>query len=254
LAAFTAADTCFGLLEGRIRGFHPTLYLFGGKAAPGYRRAKGIIRYLCALGAWIDREPVLREQVKLLFIPDYNVSRAEKIIPAAEISEQISAAGTEASGTGNMKLMANGALTCGTLDGANIEIMEAAGAENNFVFGLRVEEAAALRETYAPQTDIDANPRLRRVLDTLIDGTFDDGGTGQFRELYDSVVNGTSWHRADPYFLCADFGSCCDAHLRANIAYGDTMLWAKKSLANIASCGRFSADRTVEGYREIWGV
>jgi starch phosphorylase len=184
------------------------------------------------------------------------VSYAEKLIPAADISEQISTAGKEASGTGNMKLMLNGAVTLGTLDGANVEIVEQSGSANNYIFGATVEQIQAAEATYDPMEYYLASPRIKRVMDALIDGTLKDGGTGLFKELYESILEGKNWHRPDQYFLLLDFDSYCDAKLRAIRDYGrDKAAFTKKCLINTATAGRFSSDRTIREYaEEIWGV
>ncbi len=187
LNAFSILDTYYGLKEGRISraDFAPTVYLFGAKAAPGYVRAKGIIKYINELAELVNGDADVNGLMQVVFVQNYNVSYAEKIIPAADVSEQISTAGTEASGTSNMKFMLNGAVTLGTLDGANIEIAEQAGAENEYIFGARVDEIARLQEAgYDPNAVHAAEPRTKRVVDTLVDGTVTDGGTGMFRELY----------------------------------------------------------------------
>ncbi|MBP3435908.1 MAG: glycogen/starch/alpha-glucan phosphorylase [Clostridia bacterium] len=255
LNAFAVLDTYFALKDGTITEFMPTAYLFGAKAAPGYFRAKGIIKFINAIAEMIDSDPEVRDRMQVIFVSNYNVSYAEKLVPAADVSEQISTAGTEASGTGNMKFMLNGAVTLGTYDGANIEIVEQAGEENNYIFGARVEELDALREIYDPKALLARQPRLKRVVDTLIDGTFDDGGTGMFRELYTSLTEGASWHRPDQYFLLHDFSSYCEARLRVNRDYRDREAFARKGLMNIAHAGKFSSDRTVREYAtQIWGI
>ncbi len=255
LNAFAVLDTYFGLKDGTITEFTPTVYLFGAKAAPGYFRAKGIIKFINEIAALIQSDAAVNEKMQVLFVSNYNVSYAEKLIPAADISEQISTAGTEASGTGNMKFMLNGALTLGTYDGANIEIVEQAGEENNYIFGARVEELAALREQYDPTALLAAQPRLKRVVETLVDGTFDDGGTGMFRELYTSLTEGASWHKPDHYFLLHDFAAYCDTRLRANRDYRDREAFMRKGVLNMANAGQFSSDRTIREYaKEIWDV
>ena len=190
----------------------------------------------------------------MLFVQNYNVSYAEKLIPAADVSEQISTAGTEASGTSNMKFMLNGAVTLGTLDGANIEIVEQAGRENNYIFGATVEQLTAL-DGYDPARILQENARIRRVVETLIDGTFSDGGTGMFRELYDSLTIGASWHRPDQYYLLLDFLPYCDAKRQANRDYAQRVAFTRKCLLNTAGAGVFSSDRTILEYaNEIWRV
>ena len=193
--------------------------------------------------------------MQISFVQNYNVSYAEKLIPAADISEQISTAGTEASGTGNMKLMLNGAVTLGTLDGANVEIVEQAGTENNYIFGATVEEIEKISAAYNAKKLYTETPRIKRVVDTLIDGTFDDDGTGLFRELYDSLLIGASWHKPDPYYLLLDFLPYCETKLRINRDYADRTAFAQKCLRNIANAGKFSIDRTILEYaRDIWGM
>ena len=255
LNAFSILDIYFALKDGRLTDFYPTVFLFGAKAAPGYYRAKGIIKYLNEIAKRVNGDPDMKGRMQVVFVQNYDVYYAEKLIPAADVSEQISTAGTEASGTSNMKFMLNGAVTLGTLDGANIEIVEQAGAENNFIFGATVEEIASAASTYDPKALCRDNPRIRRVVDTLVDGTFSDGGTGMFRELYDSLMTGASWHRPDQYYLLLDFESYCDAKLRVNRAYRDRAAFARKCLLNTANAGKFSSDRTIREYaREIWGV
>ena len=253
LNGFSILDIYYGLKDGTIADFTPTLFLFGAKSAPGYQRAKAIIRYLNQIAKLINADPEVAGKMQVVFVQNYNCSYAEHIIPAADISEQISPAGTEASGTGNMKLMLNGAVTLGTLDGANVEIVRQAGAENNYIFGATVEELEAIRDTYDPMALYEANPRLRRVVDSLIDGTVptDD----EFRELHDSLLKGASWHKADHYYLLKDFDSYQEARLRANRDYRDRLAFGKKCLLNVASAGKFSSDRTIRQYaQEIWHV
>lgn len=255
LNAFAVLDTYFEFKEGRLPDFTPTAYLFGAKAAPGYFRAKGIIKFINEIAERVNNDPAVRDAMQVLFVSNYNVSYAEKLIPAADVSEQISTAGTEASGTGNMKFMLNGAVTLGTYDGANIEIVEQAGEENNYIFGARVEELEALREGYNPKAVLNAQPRLKRVVETLVDGTFDDGDTGMFRELYTSLTEGASWHAPDHYFLFRDFEEYCAARARVNRDYRDAEAFARKGLMNIAHAGWFSSDRTICQYaEEIWDV
>jgi starch phosphorylase len=243
-----------GIKSGEIRDFTPTAFLFGAKSAPGYARAKGIIRYILAVADLIDRDPTVRDLIKVVFIPDYNVSWAEYLVAAGDLSEQISQAGTEASGTGNMKFMLNGAPTLGTYDGANMEILEASGEENNYFFGPDAAAMAHRMETYQPRSVYTSDPRLARAVDTLIDGTFTDVG-GVFAELYGSLLDGASWHRADHYCVLGDFADYTAAKLRANRDYRDTLSYAKRGLICTASAGRFSSDRTVREYaKDIWGV
>lgn len=253
LNAFSILDIYFGLKDGRIKDFYPTVFIFGGKAAPGYFRAKGIIKYINEIAKMIAADREVNDKLQVVFVSNYNVSCAEKIIPAADVSEQISTAGTEASGTGNMKLMLNGAVTLGTYDGANIEIVEQAGLENNYIFGARVEDIEKIKDTYNPESICNSNPRIKKVVDSLIDNTFDDNGTGMFRELYDSLIKGASWHKPDQYYLLLDFYSYCEAKLKANQDYKDRLSFRRKGFINTSNAGKFSSDRTVSEYAsEIW--
>ncbi len=252
LNAFSILDIYFRLKDGTLTDFQPTAFLFGAKAAPGYRRAKAIIKYINEISRMIANDATVSDRMQVLFVPDYGVSYAEKIIPAADISEQISTAGTEASGTSNMKFMLNGALTLGTYDGANIEIVEHAGIENNYIFGATVEELQALRPQYDPKALLAHNDRLRRVAETLIDGTFSDDSTGMFAELYRSLTE-ADWQQADYYYLFGDFDAYSAARLRANADSAHADSFFAKSLHNIAGAGYFSADRAVLEYaHEIW--
>jgi starch phosphorylase len=253
LNAFSILDIYFGLKEGRIRDFYPTVFIFGGKAAPGYLRAKGIIKYINELARLIEQDEAVRDKLQVVFVSNYNVSYAEKLIPAADVSEQISTAGTEASGTGNMKFMLNGAVTLGTYDGANVEIAEQAGEENNYIFGARVEDIRRLKDGYSPKAFYDTNPRIKRVLDTLVDGSFQDEGTGIFQELYDSVLYGAQWHAPDHYYLLLDFLPYCEAKLQLNKDFSDRFAFRRKCFINTANAGKFSSDRTIRDYAsEIW--
>ena len=203
----------------------------------------------------MNTDPEVNQKMQVLFVSNYNVSYAEKLIPAADISQQISTAGTEASGTSNMKFMLNGAVTLGTYDGANIEIAQQAGEENNYIFGAKVEDIAQIAETYDPEKILAENPRIRRVVETLIDGTFSDGGNGMFQELYTALTKGASWHKPDHYYLLLDFIPYCEARLRANRDWGNQEAFAKKCLLNVANAGKFSSDRTIRQYaEEIWGL
>lgn len=255
LNAFSIVDIYFALKEGRLNDFTPTAFIFGAKAAPAYRRAKGIIKYINEIAKLVNNDPDTKDKLAVVFVQNYNVSYAEKIIPAADISEQISTAGLEASGTGNMKFMLNGAVTLGTLDGANIEIAEEAGAANEYIFGATVEEINAIKASYNPKKIFMENKRINRVVSTLVDGTFNDGDTGMFYDLFKSLIDGFSWHRPDNYFILKDFESYMDAKLRANREYRDRKAFAKKCWMNIANAGKFSSDRTVKEYaKELWKV
>ena len=255
LNAFSILDFYFGIKSGRIRNFYPTVFLFAGKAAPGYFRAKGIIKFISEIAGLVNGDAEVGGRMRVVFLTNYDVSYAEKLMPAADISEQISTAGTEASGTGNMKFMLNGAVTLGTHDGANLEIAEQAGAENNYLFGARVEELEKIRESYSPRTLFLQNPRIKTAVGTLQSGMFSDGGTGMFRELYTSLLDGASWHRADHYFLLYDFISYCEERLRANADYADRAAFTQKCFLNTAHAGMFSSDRAVAEYAaQIWGI
>ena len=253
LNAFSILDIYFGLKDGRIKEFHPTVFIFGAKAAPGYFRAKGIIKFINEIAKMINEDPEVKDKLQVIFVSNYNVSYAEKLTPAADISEQISTAGTEASGTGNMKFMLNGAVTLGTYDGANVEIVEQAGEENNYIFGARVEDIEKIRDSYDPKQLYEQNPRIKKVLDTLVDGTFDDDGTGMFEELYKSILEGASWHKPDHYYLLLDFLPYCETKLRANRDYYDQYEFRRKCFINTANAGVFSSDRTIQNYAdEVW--
>ena len=246
-------DIYFRLKEGRLPDFHPTVYLFGAKSAPGYARAKAIIRYINRVAKMINNDPAVADKLKVVFVQNYNCSYAEHIIPAADISEQISPAGTEASGTGNMKLMLNGAVTLGTLDGANVEIAQEAGRENEYIFGHTVDEINAVKPTYHARDIFDSNADLRRAINTLVDGTVptDDAQ----KELFHSLLDGTDWHQADHYFLLLDYASYLGAKLQANRDYADRIAFGRKCLMNVASAAKFSSDRTIRQYaEEIWHI
>ena len=245
----------FEMKDGTLTDFTPTVFLFGAKSAPGYERAKAIIKLIGAVSQLIAGDERAREKLQVVFVSNYNVSYAEKIVAAADVSEQISVAGTEASGTGNMKLMLNGAVTLGTYDGANVEIVEEAGRENEYIFGATVEELRELGEGYDPRVLYKASPRIRRVLDALIDGTLDDGGTGMFRDLYDSLLKGASWHKADQYCLLWDFERYLAAKLQVNRDWRDRASFARKGWLNMCRAGKFSSDRTIAEYAgEIWNI
>ena len=245
----------YGLKDGTIKDFTPTAFIFGAKAAPGYDRAKSVIRLINMIADKVNSDPDTSDRLKVVFVQNYNCSYAEDIIPAADVSEQISPAGTEASGTGNMKLMLNGAVTLGTFDGANVEIVEEAGLENNYIFGATVEELEKIRDSYDPKKIYRKNALLRRALDTLTDGTFPDED-GALKELHDAILEGASWHKPDHYFVMKDFESYYETKLRAirDAGAGSTG-FAKKCLKNIAHAGKFSSDRTILQYaKEIWNV
>lgn len=245
----------FDIRDGKITDFTPTTFLFASKAAPGYRRAKGIIKLINEISKLIEKDKAASAVMKIAFLANYNVTYAEKLVSAADVSVQISTAGTEASGTGNMKMMMNGAVTLGTLDGANIEIVNEAGEENNYIFGATVEDIDDIEASYNPKKLYSDNPKIKTVLDTLIDGTFDDGGTGVFKEIYDSILVGSEFEKADKYYLLLDFMPLYEERLRLNKDSANREEFAKKGFANIAGSGKFSSDRTIAEYAsDIWHI
>ena len=226
----------------------PRTFFFAGKAAPAYRFAKLVIKFINNLGVVIDEDPVMKGRLKVVFVPDYSVSIAERLIPASDVSEQISTAGYEASGTGNMKLMMNGALTIGTRDGATIEMAAAAGEENFFLFGLSAEEVAGSRGTYNPQERYDNDPETRAALDLIAADHFSRNEPGVFTEILDVLIR-----QGDHYMHLADLGSYGEAHTRLGALYGDQEQWSRKAVLNIAASRTFSSDRTITEYaRDIW--
>ncbi len=239
------------IVEDGIEPANPRAYLMAGKAAPGYWAAKMIIKLICNMGDVINADTRTRGLIKVAFLPDYRVSLAEKIIPAADVSEQISTAGREASGTGNMKFAMNGALTIGTLDGANIEIRQAVGADNIFIFGLTAEQIEEYQKNrnYNPRQHYESDPRLKRVLDTLASDLFCPKEPGLFRWIRDLLLD------RDDYFLMADFGAYADTQSEIARQYVQEQVWNRKVILNIARIGCFSSDRTVAEYaRDIWGL
>ena len=244
----------FRIKEDPQLDIQPRTFIFGAKAAPGYIRAKGIIRLINDIKELVNNDPVVSSRIKVVFVQNYRVSYAEKLFPAADVSEQISTAGKEASGTGNMKFMLNGAPTLGTYDGANIEIVEEAGEENNYIFGLRVEDIKAIGDTYDPKDVYNNNPNLKRALDSLVDGTFKDD-TGVYREIYNSLLYGADWHRPDNYYVLKDFEEYRLAQERIDRDYRNSIEWDRKCWLNLVNSGKFSSDRTIEEYsREIWSI
>ena len=230
------------------------VFIFGAKAAPGYIRAKGVIKLINAIAELVNNDPVVSKTLKVVFVHNYNVSPAEHIIPAADVSEQISMAGKEASGTSNMKFMMNGALTLGTLDGANVEILEAVGDDNAYIFGATEDELPGLRESYDPVWHYENVPSLKRVLDAFTDGTLDDNGSGWFADLRRSLLE-PSYEPADVYYVLGDFASYRETKDAMAADYADTRAWQRKAWVNITRSGRFSSDRTISDYaREVWKI
>ena len=235
--------------------FYPRTFIFGAKAAAGYRNAKLTIKLINSVADVINNDPVVDGRIKVVFIENYRVSNAEWIFAAADVSEQISTASKEASGTGNMKFMLNGALTLGTMDGANVEIVEEVGKENAFIFGLSAEQVIQYENYggYNPMDIFNNDQDIRRVLMQLINGTYSPQDPELFRPLYNSLLNTQDTAKADTYFILADFKSYAEAQRRVEAAYKDEKNWAKSALLNVACAGKFSSDRTIEEYeRDIW--
>jgi starch phosphorylase len=250
LNALHAIGLYLDLKENPNLDVQPQTFLFGAKAAPGYAMAKRIIKLLCMIGKDVESDPRMREKLRVVFLEDYNVSTAELLIPAAEISEQISTAGKEASGTGCMKLMTNGALTIGTLDGANVEMQAAAGAENMFIFGLTASEVEELwAKGYQSALYYTGNERLARIVNFLHTGFAGES----FGDIAQYLLSAPGV--ADPYMCLADFESYRQAHAEALAAYADKERWNRMSLCNIAAAGYFAADRSIKEYADrIWGL
>ncbi|TGD88333.1 glycogen/starch/alpha-glucan phosphorylase [Mycolicibacterium sp. CH28] len=228
----------------------PRAFIFGGKAAPGYFMAKRIIRLITAVGATVNNDPDVNRYMKVVFLPNFNVQNAHLIYPAANLSEQISTAGKEASGTGNMKFMMNGALTIGTLDGANVEIREEAGPENFFLFGLTVDEVERIQaDGYRPASYVERDPELAEVLELILEGTFTHGDTEILRPVVDNLIH------HDPFLVLADYRSYVDCQARVSSAWLDSDTWSRMSILNAARSGKFSSDRAIAEYcDDIWGV
>ena len=249
----SVVDIYFRLKEGRLPDFQPTVYLFGAKSAPGYASAKAIIRFINRVAKKINSDMEVSDKLKVVFVQNYNCSYAEHIMPAADVSEQISPAGTEASGTGNMKLMLNGAVTLGTLDGANVEIAQEAGIENEYIFGHTVPQINAMKDTYNPRDIYNANADLRRALDTLVNG-FVETDT-DLNALYRGLLDNVNGAKPDRYYILADYASYIEAKLKVNRDYADRNTFARKCLMNVASAAKFSSDRTIRQYaEEIWHI
>ena len=234
--------------------FYPRTFIFGAKASAGYRRAKSIIKLINSVADVVNNDRGINDKIKVVFIENYRVSNAEMIFAAADVSEQISTASKEASGTGNMKFMLNGALTLGTMDGANVEIVEEVGEENAFIFGLSSDEVIAFEHNgqYNPREIYNTDSEIRAVLTQLVDGTYAMGNPEEFREIYNSLLDGTDG-RADMYFILKDFRSYAEAQKKVETAYRNTTGWARSAMLNVAKCGKFSSDRTIEEYaKDIW--
>ncbi|WMJ23227.1 glycogen/starch/alpha-glucan phosphorylase [Paludicola sp. MB14-C6] len=245
----------FEIKDGTIKDFFPTTFIFGAKSAPGYRRAKGIIKLINEIAKLVNSDNNTKDILNVVFVKNYNVSYAEKLVAGSDVSEQISTAGTEASGTGNMKFMLNGTVTLGTFDGANVEIVEEAGEENNYIFGAKVEELQEIMKTYNPKEIYENDKKIKRVLNALVDGTLDDNNTGVFKELYTSLLEGASYHRPDNYYLLGDFKSYIEARLRLNNDYKIKEEFYKKCFINMCNAGKFSSDRTINDYAQnIWHI
>ena len=234
--------------------FYPRTFIFGAKASAGYHRAKSIIKLINSVGDVINNDKDIHDKIKVVFIENYRVSNAEIIFAAADVSEQISTASKEASGTGNMKFMLNGALTLGTMDGANVEIVDEVGKENAFIFGLSSDEVIAYEQNgqYNPRDIYNIDSDIRAVMTQLVDGTYASGNLDEFRDIYNSLLDGNGG-RPDMYFILKDFRSYADAQKRVEAAYRDEEGWAKSALLNVSKSGKFTSDRTIEEYaKEIW--
>jgi len=225
-------------------------FIFGAKAAPGYFMAKLIIKLINSVADLVNADPDIHDRLKVVFFPDFNVKNAQHIYPAADLSEQISTAGLEASGTGNMKFSMNGALTIGTLDGANVEIREEVGAENFFLFGLDAAQVQDLKSRgYKPHEIYEQNSALREVLDFIVSGALTDGDKSLFRPIVENLI----WH--DPFLVLADYQAYIDSQAEVSKLWGDTEAWTRKSILNVARMGKFSSDRSINDYCEmVWKV
>ena len=233
----------------------PRTFIFGAKSAPGYDRAKAIIKFINAIAELVNNDESIKGKIKVVFVENYGVSYAQRLFPAADISEQISTAGKEASGTGNMKFMLNGAPTIGTFDGANVEIVEEAGLENNYIFGLTVEQIEEIKDSYDPVKELKKNKRLEKVVNALTDDTFDLKPEETFEELKNSLLKGASWHTPDNYFVIKDFDAYVEAQEKVGEDFKNELEFYRKAFINMASAGKFSSDRTIEEYaKEIWNI
>lgn len=250
LNALYILDLYYRIKENPNLDMPKTTFIFGAKAFPGYRRAKGIIKFINEIARLIDSDEEASKKMKVVFVHNYRISYAEKLFPGSDLSKQISTAGKEASGTGNMKFMLNATPTFGTYDGANIEIVQQSGEENNYIFGLRVEDIERINHSYDPKGLYLQNPSIKRVVDTLINGTLDDGGTGYFEDLYNALIG-----ERDQYYVLADFDAFKQAEEKVFEDYKDKKKWAQKCLVNLANAGIFSSDRTIRQYAdEIWDI
>lgn len=250
LNALYILDLYYRIKENPNLDMPKTTFIFGAKAFPGYRRAKGIIKFINEIARLIDSDEEASKKMKVVFVHNYRISYAEKLFPGSDLSKQISTAGKEASGTGNMKFMLNATPTFGTYDGANIEIVQQSGEENNYIFGLRVEDIERINHSYDPKGLYLQNPSIKRVVDTLINGTLDDGGTGYFEDLYNALIG-----ERDQYYVLADFDAFKQAEEKVFEDYKDKKKWAQKCLVNLANAGTFSSDRTIRQYAdEIWDI
>ncbi|EKQ51417.1 MULTISPECIES: glycogen/starch/alpha-glucan phosphorylase [unclassified Clostridium] len=250
LNALYILDLYYRIKENPELDIPKTTFIFGAKAFPGYRRAKGIVKFINEIARLIDNDSQVSQKIKVVFVHNYRVSYAQKLFPGSDLSKQISTAGKEASGTGNMKFMLNATPTFGTYDGANIEIVQESGEENNYIFGLRVEDIERMRHSYDPKWHYRENQSIRRVVDTLINGTLDDGRTGYFEDLYNALLE-----ERDQYYVLADFELFKQAQERVFEDYKDKKKWAQKCFANLYCSGAFSSDRTIKQYaNEIWDI
>ena len=255
LSASHSDRPCFKIKENPELDMVPRTFIFGAKAAAGYKRAKLTIKLINSVADVINNDRSINGKIKVVFIEDYRVSNAEIIFAAADVSEQISTASKEASGTGNMKFMLNGALTLGTMDGANVEIVEEVGTENAFIFGMSSDEVINYENNggYNPMEIFNTDQDIRRVLMQLINGYYSPQDPELFRDIYNSLLNTISSDRADTYFILKDFRSYAEAQKRVDAAYRDEAWWAKAAMLNVACSGKFSSDRTIEEYvKDIW--
>ncbi len=253
--ALEILDRYYKLKENPLLDMPPVAYIFGAKAAPGYFLAKATIKFINEIARIVNDDLDVSHKMRVIFMHNYNVSLAEKIFPAADVSEQISTVGMEASGTGNMKFMMNGALTVGTYDGANIEILQQVGEDNAFMFGPRLKDFPATKKFYTSHWQYENIEGLKRVVDTLVSGAISDGNTGMFRALYNRLLQGSSYEKADPYYVLGDFDDYRETRNRAYAAYRNQINWAKMCWNNICASGHFSSDRTIRDYAEdIWKV